>query len=213
MTDLEKVEKIHPDLIAAYLNNGECDGIPKDIQAFLSQLGWAAEIYEYERNISRAARTLRKRIAATQQISLDVRTCQARIYSAINYFNIDNNVSLQIWESDYANKFEDIAKYSISINDPKTALKAMERARECRNRAAAVAESARDLGIIFLIDPKIRPEDMGYESKSLKEIATKSNEGFYIKLINELKIDSAEKKRLLRDADIQEAEFEEMNEE
>lgn len=213
MTDLEKVEKIHPDLIAAYLNKGKCDGIPKDVQVFLSQLGWAAEIYEYERNISRAARSLRERIAATQHISLDIRTCQARIYAAINYFNIDNNVSLQIWESDYANKFEDIAKYCISINDTKTALKAMERARECRNRAAAVAESARDLGIVFLIDPKIRPEDMGYESKSLKEIAMKSNEGFYVKLINELKIESAEKKRLLRDADIQEAEFEEMNEE
>jgi len=213
MTDLEKVEKIHPDLIAAFLNQGKCDGIPKDVQVFLCQLGWAAEIYEYERNISRAARALRKRIAATQHLSIDVRTCQSRIYAAINYFNIDNNVSLQIWESDYANKFEDIAKYCISLNDTKTALKAMERARECRNRAAAVAESARDIGIIFLIDPKIRPEDMGYETKSLKEIAMKSNEGFYVKLINDLKIESSEKKRLLRDADIQEAEFEEMNEE
>ncbi len=213
MTDLEKVEKINPDLIATYLNTGKCDGIPKDVQLFLSQLGWAAEIYNHERNISRAARSLRSRIAASQRLSLDIRTCQSRIYAAINYFNIDNNVSLQVWESDYANKFEDIAKYCMSINDTKSALKAMERARECRNRSASVAESARDLGIIFLIDPKIKPEDMGYESKSLKEIAMKHNEGFYVKLINELNIESSEKKRLLKDAEIEDVKFEEMNEE
>lgn len=43
--------------------------------------------------------------------------------------------------------------------------------------------------------------------KSLKEIAAKHNRGFYISLIDGLPIESSEKKRLLRDADIQEAEI------
>ena len=62
------------------------------------------------------------------------------------------------------------------------------------------------------MDPKIQPEDLGYEKKSIKEIAAKHNEGFYIKLINELPVEKSDKKRLLRDADIQEVEFLETNE-
>ena len=48
---------------------------------------------------------------------------------------------------------------------------------------------------------------------SLKEIAAKHNRGFYLNLIDNLPIESQEKKRLLRDADIEEAEYEEINEE
>ena len=47
----------------------------------------------------------------------------------------------------------------------------------------------------------------------MKEIASKHNEGFYLNLIDKLPIEKEEKKRLLRDADIQEAEFTEVNEE
>ena len=59
----------------------------------------------------------------------------------------------------------------------------------------------------------ITPEELGYSKKSLKEIASKHNEGFYLNLIDKLPIEKEEKKRLLRDADIQEAEFTEVNEE
>ena len=48
---------------------------------------------------------------------------------------------------------------------------------------------------------------MGLETKSLKEIARKHIEGCYIQLIDGLPIDKKEKKRLLRDADIQDAEL------
>lgn len=212
MTDLEKVEQLSPELVNAFISTGKCSGIPEDVQLFLRQLQWAAEIYDHERNISRAARILRNRIASSQHLSLDVRTCQARIYAAINYFSMDNNVSMQVWETDYANKFEDLAKYAIQLNDIKSASKCYERAHECRKRAAQIAESARDMGIVFLIDPHTLPEDMGYTSKSLKEIATKNNEGFYVNLIMDLKTDFVEKKRLLNEADIEEAKYTEVNE-
>lgn len=79
MTRLDTLDKIHPDLISAFLTTGKCDGIPADVQLFLKQLQWAAEIYEYERNITRAAKQLRQRINAQQQINVDERTCKARI--------------------------------------------------------------------------------------------------------------------------------------
>ena len=120
MTQLDTLDKIHPDLISEFLTTGRCSGIPEDIQKFLKQLQWAAEIFEYERNITRAAKMLRQRINATQQINIDERTCKARIYAAINYFNIDNNVSIKVWESNYADKYEDLAKLCAVRGDYKT---------------------------------------------------------------------------------------------
>ena len=59
MNYLETIEKLHPDIVHHFLQTGECKGIPEENQLFLKQMQWAAEIYEYERNISRAARLLR----------------------------------------------------------------------------------------------------------------------------------------------------------
>ncbi|WP_300415026.1 hypothetical protein [uncultured Bacteroides sp.] len=213
MNKLDILDKIHPDLISAFLTTGKCDGITPDVQIFLKQLQWAAEIYEYERNITRAAKQLRQRINAGQQINIDERTCKARIYAAINYFSIDNNVSIKVWESNYADKYEDLAKLCAAAEDYKTMGKCYAAALECRRRASEIAEADRDLGIVFLISPELSPEDLGYSKASLKEIAAKHNKGFYLNLIDNLPIEKVEKKRLLRDADIQEAEYEELNEE
>ena len=213
MNKLDTLDKIHPDLISAFLTTGKCDGIAPDVQIFLKQLQWAAEIYEYERNITRAAKQLRQRINAQQQINIDERTCKAHIYAAINYFSIDNNVSIKVWESNYADKYEDLAKLCAAAEDYKTMGKCYSAALECRRRASEIAEADRDLGIVFLISPELSSEDLGYSKASLKEIAAKHNKGFYLNLIDSLPIEKVEKKRLLRDADIQEAEYEELNEE
>ena len=122
-------------------------------------------------------------------------------------------VSIKVWESNYADKYEDLAKLSAVRGDYKTQKQCYDAAAECRRRASEIAEADRDLGVVFLISPDITPEELGYSKKSLKEIASKHNAGFYLNLIDKLPIEKEEKKRLLRDADIQEAEFEEVNEE
>lgn len=177
------------------------------MQTFLKQLQWAAEIYEYERNITRGARKLKQRIASQQKISLDVRTCMTRINQAISYFNVDCNVAIKVWENDFANKYEDLAKLCSAKRDYKMQKACMDQALECRRRASEQAEADRDLGVVFLITPEVTPEELGFQKKNLKEIAGKYNRGFYISLIDGLPIESSEKKRLLRDADIQEAEI------
>ncbi len=213
-SNIEKLESVHPDLINNFLTTGDGEGIPADVQIFLKQLQWAAEIYEYERNITRAARQLKQRIAAQQEISVDLRTCQSRINQAISYFNVDCNVSIKVWENDFANKYEDLAKLCCAKRDYKMQKACMDQALECRRRASEQAEADRDLGVVFLISPEVTPEELGFQKKNLKEIASKHNKGFYISLIDGLPIESTEKKRLLRDADIQEAEIiEEMNDE
>ena len=49
-SEIEKLDTIHPDLISAFLTNGDCEGIPQDVKLFLQQLQWSAEIFEHERN-------------------------------------------------------------------------------------------------------------------------------------------------------------------
>ena len=206
-SDLEKLESVHPDLITTFLTTGEGEGIPKDVQIFLKQLQWASEIYEFERNITRGAKKLRVRIAAEQHLTLDVRTCMSRINQAIGYFNVDCNVGIKVWENDFANKYEDLAKVCSAKRDYKMQKACMDQALECRRRASEMAEADRELGVVFIISPEVTPEELGFQKKNLKEIAAKHNKGFYVSLIDGLPIESVEKKRLLRDADIEEAEM------
>ena len=206
-SDLEKLESVHPDLITTFLTTGEGEGIPKDVQIFLKQRQWASEIYEFERKIPRGAKKLRVRIAAEQHLTLDVRTCMSRINQAIGYFNVDCNVGIKVWENDFANKYEDLAKLCSAKRDYKMQKACMDQALECRRRASEMAEADRDLGVVFIISPEVPPEELGFQKKNLKEIAAKHNKGFYVSLIDGLPIESVEKKRLLRDADIEEAEM------
>lgn len=204
---IDRLDAIHPDLISAFLTGGKGEGIPVDIQLFLKQLQWAAEIYEYERNITRAARKLRLRINAEQGERIEERTCMSRIYQAINYFNVDCNVPIKVWENNFANKYEDLAKICAVQRDYKSQKACYDAALECRRRASEVAEADRGLGVTFILSPEITAEEMGFAKRSLKEIAAKHNRGFYINLIESLPLEKAEKKRLLRDADIEDAEI------
>lgn len=212
MTQLETLDKIHPDLISCYLETGRCDGIPEEIKIFLKQIQWSAEIYEFERNITRAAKSLRTRILAQQGIKIDVRTCISRIYAAINYFSIENNVSSKIWESNFADKFEDLAKLACSRRDYKLQKECYQSAIDCRRRASEAAETDKEWAPVFIINTSITVEDVDFKKKNLKEIARKSNEGFYLNLIDSLPVEKEDKKRLLRDADIQDVAPEDIEE-
>jgi hypothetical protein len=211
MTYTDQLDKYHPDLISQYLTTGVCDGIPQDIKAFLKQLQWAAEIYEYERNITRCARQLQIRILAQQNSNVDIRTCKARIYAAINYFSIDCNISQKVWESNFADRYENLAKLSM-LKDYRTAKLCLDAALECRRRSSEIAEADKNWAPVFLISTDITPEDLGFKKKNLKEIARKHNEGFYLKLIAYLPIDPEDKHRLKLDANIQDVEPEEQSE-
>ena len=206
-SDIEKLDSIHPDLISTFFTNGDCEGIPQDIKLFLQQLQWAAEIFEFERNITRAAKRLRLRINAEQRVKIGERTCMSRIYQAINYFQVDCNVPIKVWESNFANKYEDLAKLCAQQRDYKGMKACYDAALECRRRSSEIAEADKNLGMTYLFTPELTPELLGFTKKNLKEIAAKHNEGFYITLIDSLPIETKEKKRLMRDADIQDAEI------
>lgn len=202
MTTLETIQELHPDLIAQFFATGKCDAIPRDTQLFMQQLQWAAEISETEHNVRKAARILRERIAAEQHVKIEVRTCMARIYQALRYFCVNSGVSIKVWEETYANRFEDLAAQAVEADDYKTALKCQEAALECRRRSSEINDQAEGMGVQFFISPDVTPELLGFERKSMKEIAAKHNEGFYVKLIDSLPMDIEDKQRVMKDAGI-----------
>ena len=204
---LESVEKLHPDIIQHFLLTGESRGIPKEIQIFLKQMQWAVEIYETERNITRASQLLHARILAQQHLDVEVRTCKSRIYAAITYFNVDNNVATKVWENDFANKYEDMARLATASNQLKVAKACLDAAHDCRLKASEAADRESDWAPVFIISNNITPEQLGFHKKNIKQIARKHNEGFYINLIDSLPIEKEEKQRLLKDANIEDAEI------
>ena len=205
-SQIELIQELHPDLIAEFLATGQSTAIPKGLQLFLKQLQWAMEVYETERSIGRCATKLRQRIASEQGIKVEQRTAIARVHEALNFFYVDQNVPIKVWESLYADQFEKIAQLAALKGDLKTQSKATERALECRRRASEVSDTDRSLGIRMLFTQELTPELMGLQTQSLKRIAQKDNAGQYLKIIDQLPIEADEKKRLLRDADIEEAE-------
>lgn len=210
MTHFEILSKLDPAIISHFLETGQSEGIPPETQQWLQEISMAYEEYDKNRNISKAAESLRIRITAKTGKKISVRTCQERIYSALEYFHVDNTVSDKVWYIDFANKYEEDATKAIEAEDFRAAYMFRKAAEECREKSSIAANLDVDFVPVFLISPDISILDMGFESKNLKEIARKHNEGFYLNLINTLPIDESEKKRLRIDADLPETPYEEI---
>ena len=71
----------------------------------------------------------------------------------------------KVWESNFANKYEDLAKLCGSTGDYKGMKNCYDAALECRRRASEIAEADRDLGVQFLITPELTPEELGFSKK------------------------------------------------
>lgn len=202
MNFIEKVSRFHPDVIDNFISSGSSSVIPLDIQQLIMQLMWSIEIYDKERNISRAARLLKTRVKASQNTIIDISTAKSRIYSALDYFNIDANVQNSVWLRDAADKFEDLAKVAVAAKKFSVAEKCFSKALECRLNAGE-QENNRSLGVVYLLSSELTPEHLGFVSKNKKEIAKKSNDGFYLNLINSLDIDKGQRVSLIEDAEIE----------
>lgn len=210
MTHFEILSKLDPGIIAHFIETGTSEGIPPETQQWLQEISMAYEEYDKNRNISKAAEALKVRIAAKFRKKISIRTCQERIYAALEYFHVDNIVSDKVWYIDFANKYEDDAKAAIEAEDFRSAYLFRKAAEECREKSSIAASLDTDFVPIFLLSPNISLIDLGFESKNLKEIARKNNEGYYLNLINSLPIEQAEKKRLRIDANLPETPYEEI---
>jgi len=212
ISNIEKLDSLHPDIVFSFLESGKSTAIAKPMQDFIMQIQWASEIWETERNTTRAARKLKERIYVHQKTVLNIITCKARIFQAMEYFDVDHNLPQEIWDRNAADKFEDLMKLAIKQGKLTEAGRFLEKANELRRRANE-ALNIDDLQMPqFLITTTITPEDLGYPNKNMLEISKKATDGFYIKMINELPVSKEDKKRLMKDADIEDVSYEEMEE-
>lgn len=212
MDNLEKIGSIHPDVIDEFIRTGKTTVIPPELQQIINQMVFAMQIWSTERNITLAAKRLQTRTEAEQNVKLNIHTAKSRIYAALNYFDVDCNVSENVWLRDYANKFEDMVKMALAKGRVEIAERCMDKAKECRLQATAADKQA-SLGVVYVMSSDITPEDLGFTSRSKKEIARKANDGIYAKIIDSLDIPEPEKKRLREDAEIKGVPFTEIQNE
>lgn len=212
MSKLAKLETLDPDIVYDFIDTGKTHAISKKLQTYIFQIQWAAEIWNGDRNIRRAADKLRIRIFVKQGEKLSSHSCQRRIYDSLNYFCIDNNVAQEIWDRSSADKLEDLARLAIESNNLSVAKQCIVQANEYRARANSSMDPEKLRPPMFLISPRITAEDLGFASEKLLEITQKANEGVYAKMISGLPIESSEKQKLLADAGIKDVDFEEMEE-
>lgn len=205
MNYLARIESLHPDIIEHFIETGESRAIPEDLQMIIKQLTWSVEIWETERNITRASKLLKMRVKAKQGITLGLMCCKQRINDSKLYFNVDCTVSNKYWLLDAADKFEDLVKLAVAQDKLQEAGRFHEKATEYRVKANAELSMADMQPPIFLISDKMNLEELGFEKKNLKEIARKHSDGFYVELITKLPVDKSDKRRLLYDAGIEDA--------
>ena len=204
MKYLEQIQTLDPQIIENFRINGKSTAIPVELQNFITQLDASARILRFESNITRAAEKLRLEFP-----ELNFHTAKSRIYDALSFFYLDMAVSQSVWDNYYADRYEDLAKLCIAADKLDAAKRNLDKAHELRSRASSAINPDMIKAPVFIITSELKPEDLGYETRKMYDIARKNQQGEYLKLITELNTTKENKQRLLNDADVQDIEFEE----
>ena len=209
MSSIAKLDKIDPEIIADFRATGRSMALAVEMQKYIMHIDYAAQVYNFEGNITRCARMLQDKFADEK---LGFQTARARIYDALNYFHLNNTVKNEAWDNYYADRLENLAKIAIAANNFMEARRCFEKAHDFR--------TARDENMIdpellkppvFLISNDITAIDMGFEKTDLRKIARKHNDGKYIEIIESLPIDKTDKEKLKKDANVTDVEYEDVS--
>ncbi|MBI9052469.1 MAG: hypothetical protein JEY96_01545 [Bacteroidales bacterium] len=205
---IDKLEKLDPDIIADFRKRKESSAIALPLQQFIIHLDRAAELHNLYGNVTKVAKDL----VTEFPDEITFQTARQRVYDAINYFHLNNNVKNQAWDNYYADKQEDLARIAIADGNYTTAFKALDKAHYYRTKKD---ESAIDLELlsppVFLITPDITVEGLGFGRKDLRKISKKASDGMYEQFIEQMPINKEEKEALKKDANITDVDHEEID--
>lgn len=199
---LALLESYKADDIQYFLAQRKSDIIPVDMQDYILQLDSMSRLFHYHKHsYSRAVECLRKEwpqltIAQAREIYRD----------ALEYFYQDDGISARAWDLKYADAYDDLARLAIKADKLATAKAALDKAHELRTKQRE-QENHQWQPPIYLVNINVRPEDLGYQSQRLMDIAKRAEDAQYKELILGLETTEAEKKRLLADANIPDAEI------
>ncbi len=205
---LSRLEKLDPIIIQEFRRTQKSLAIPDDLQQYIIQISDAFEISKHEGSVTRAAKEI-----CLRHPNLTLPTAKKRYYDAITYFHVNNNVSNEVWDHYYADKFEDLAKLCLVKHKYEAAGRFFSKSHELRTKESDSINPEDLKPPVFIITDKLSPEDLGFENKNLQEIASKAAQGKYAEIINSLPIDKEEKEKLYRDAGIEDVEYLELDDE
>lgn len=215
MSNIDKLNALPSEIVNEFLVKGQSQAISVEMQGFIMQIQWAAEITSTIKSISRAAKKLQTRVLIEQGYRISIPAAKNRIYSSMEYLHVENNVAQAVWDMDTADKLEDLALALRRQRKFNEAAKWIDKANDLRRKANSTKDSGGG-NTYFLVSNKITHEELGFKERNLKKIAKQHSDGYYLNLINnDLKkhISKEERADLLKDMNITDTKFEEVGNE
>ena len=190
------------DDIQAFLQTRKSATIPQSLQTYILQLDSVNRLLHYNRiGVRQAIDQLRR-----EWPTLTIAQARGIYYDAIDYFYHDDEVSAAAWDRVYADQFDALRLLCIEAGKYSVAQKCMEKAHELRTTRRE-AQDFKWQAPVYYVNINVRPEDLGYKSQKLADIARRYEDQEYAKIINTLETTDAEKERLMRDAGIKTVEY------
>lgn len=201
------VSKLDMDEVRSFLQTRKSAVISPNLQTYILQLDTVARILHTNRLSVKAA------ILQIRREWPELTVAQARgiYYDGLEFFYHDDQASASMWDKVYADFFDDLSRLSIASGKEATALRAAELAHKLRTTVRE-AQEYQWRAPSYLININVKPEDLGYESQKLADIARRAEDRKFADMIGSLETTEAEKARLLADAGIKTVDYEKVDE-
>lgn len=183
--------------IQVFLKTKKSEVISVDMQDYIVKMDRCSVIINTQgANMTLATEELRRCFP-------DLSYTQARriYYDALEYFHVDEPVSAAAWDAVYADQYDKLQALAIASGKLAVARKCIEKSHELRTTRRQ-EQDFRWQPPTFVINIAVKPEDLGYKSRKIMDIARRREDAELRQMIGSLETTPAEKQRLLADAGI-----------
>lgn len=199
---LQLLQSYKADDIQLFIETRHSDLIPANMQTYILQMDAVARITRTNRlSVRETVEKLR-----LQWPELSFSAARAIYYDALDYFYMDDSVSARSWDLVYAEKLEDMALLAMKANKLEVAFKCTAKAHELRTKQRESMDYDWHAPT-YMININVKPEDLGYASQKLADIAKRNEDRKYKEMIMSLEVTDSEKQRLLREAGVENVEI------
>ena len=194
---LETLREYKVEDIQVFLKTQKSEVISVDMQDYIVKMDRCSVIINTQgANMTLATEELRRCFP-------DLSYTQARriYYDALEYFHVDEPVSAAAWDAVYADQYDKLQVLAIASGKLAVAQKCIEKSHELRTTRRQ-EQDFRWQPPTFVINIAVKPEDLGYKSRKIMDIARRREDAELRQMIGSLETTPAEKQRLLADAGI-----------
>ena len=194
---LTTLRKYSVDDLQQFLQTRTSAVIRADMQEYILQLDTVARLMHRNRlSVRESIEQLRK-----EWPGLTVAQARGIYYDALDYYYFDDTSSAKSWDMIYADQLEDLKTLAIAADKYDVAFKCIVKAHELRTKVRE-SESHDWQAPVFLVNVNVKPEDLGYESRKIADIARRAEDRKFKDMILSLETTDKEKERLLQEAGI-----------